>query len=152
MDTFEIEVGYAEQQRYDELLAMAIEYARLGDVGSLRAMLEVGLPVNLKDEKGNTMLMLAAYHDHADLVRLLLDFGADIEMKNDRNQRPLGGVAFKGHFDVAQLLIERGADVNGDNGGKMPLLFALMFGRLKVARLLRSHGARIRLPKEKRLV
>lgn len=138
------EATVEERARYDELLIMTVDYARKGQVDELRALLSAGLPIDLKDEKGNTLLMLASYHGHLETVRMLLDFGADVERRNDRNQTPLGGVAFKGHLDVARLLLERGADPNGDNGGKMPLLFAVMFGRFKVAKMLRQAGGRLR--------
>ncbi|MCH6256844.1 ankyrin repeat domain-containing protein [Puniceicoccaceae bacterium K14] len=138
------EVTEEEQKRYDELLVMTVDFARNGQQDELKAMILAGLPVDLKDEKGNTLLMLASYHGHLETVRMLLDFGADTECRNDRKQTPLGGVAFKGHLDVVELLLERGADPNGDNGGKMPLLFAAMFGRFKVARVLKRAGGRFR--------
>ena len=49
-----------EEQRYTELQAMALEAARHGDLDALEPMLRAGMPANLRDEKGNTLLMLAA--------------------------------------------------------------------------------------------
>jgi hypothetical protein len=105
-------------------------------------MLEHGLPVDLSDHKGNTLLMLAAYNGNAGTARMLLNRGAKVDRRNDRGQTPLGGVAFKGFDDIAALLIEHGADLDADNGGGMtPLMFAAMFGRAGVLRQLRAHGA-----------
>ncbi|KAI0631393.1 ankyrin, partial [Trametes polyzona] len=69
-----------------------------------------GLPPNLTNDKGNTLLMLAAYNGHANLVRELLAKGADPNAANDQGQTPLAGAVFKGHDDVVRVLVEGGAD------------------------------------------
>src|SRR5258708_635265 len=51
-----------EENRYAELQALALDYARSGETQALAAMLRHGLPVNLADAKGNSLLMLASYH------------------------------------------------------------------------------------------
>ncbi len=126
-----------EEQRYGELQRMALDAARQGDMETLRPMLEAGMPVNLADEKGNSLLMLAAYHGHPETARLLLGHGAEADRRNDRNQTPLAGVAFKGHLELAELLLEAGADPMADQGGgRMPIHFAAMFGHAEIVRLL----------------
>lgn len=136
----------AEEARYAELQLRAVDCARTGaDLEVLQAMIEAGLPVNLADPKGNTLLMLAAYHGNAGAVRLLLRHGANPERRNHRNQTPLGGVAFKGHAGIAEFLLDAGADINADQGnGMTPLMFASMFGRTETARLLLKRGANAR--------
>lgn len=56
--------------------------------------------------------MLAAYHDHAPLVRLLLAHGADPNTLNDRAQSPLAGAIFKQADEVVEALLDGGADVD----------------------------------------
>lgn len=137
-----------ELSRYAELQMLALGYARSGETDTLVSMLDAGLPVNLCDEKGNTLLMLATYNEQFLVTKVLLERGADTEQRNDRGQTPLGGVAFKGYCGIAAVLLEHGADVNADNGGgKAPLLFATMFGRFKMRRLLKKHGAKMWTPK-----
>jgi len=132
----------AEERRYAELQAAALDYARAGDTNVLESMVRAGLPVNLADPSGNTLLMLACYHDQIDTARMLLEHGADVDRRNSRNQTPLGGVAFKGYPAIAGLLLRHGADVDADNGnGMTPLMFAEMFGRTDVADVLRAGGA-----------
>lgn len=127
----------AEQSRYAELQQMALDAARQGDTEMLRPMLEAGMPVELKDGKGNTLLMLASYHGNADTVDLLLENDAEAEARNDRGQTPLAGVAFKGHLDVARVLLAAGADPLADQGGgKTPVVFAAMFGHPDMVALL----------------
>jgi ankyrin repeat protein len=132
----------AEENRYAELQQMALDFARQGDTEMLDAMLRHGLPVNLADDRGNTLLLLASYHGHAQTTRMLLGHGADVDRRNDHGQTPLGGVAFKGYQEIAALLLQHGADIDADNGvGMTPIMFAAMFGRTKLVEQLQAHGA-----------
>ncbi len=126
-----------ENTRYAELQQMTLDSARQGDRELLAPMLAAGMPVALKDEKGNSLLMLAAYHGNPDCVSLLLEHGAAPDERNDRGQTPLAGVAFKGYVEIARLLLAAGADPRADQGGgRTPVMFAAMFGHREMVRLL----------------
>jgi ankyrin repeat protein len=84
--------------------------ARAGDAASLASYVDAGVPVNLTNEHGDTLVMLAAYHGHADAVRVLIERGADLGRLNDRGQSPLAGAVFKGEGDVVRALVDGGAD------------------------------------------
>ncbi|KAK0384367.1 hypothetical protein NLU13_8454 [Sarocladium strictum] len=84
--------------------------ARKGDVSVFEQALPAGLPSNMTNEKGDTLLMLAAYHGHANLVKLLIQHGADPNRLNDRGQSPLAGAVFKKEDTVIDTLLEGGAD------------------------------------------
>lgn len=132
-----------ELRRYEELQRMALDCGRHGETDDLSRMIDAGMPVELRDEKGNSLLMLAAYNQNPDTTRMLLKRGANPDARNDRGQTPLGGVAFKGYVDLIELLLEHGADINADNGGgKTPMLFAAMFGRFKALRFLKRRGGK----------
>ncbi len=134
-----------EQKRYEELLALAIEFARSGENEELQKMVAHGLPDNLQDHKGNTLLMLAVYNDHYATAKMLLEHGASVDKRNDRGQTPLGGAAFKGYCHMIELLLDFGADIDADQGGgKTPLLFSALFGRKEAYRLLKERGAKDR--------
>jgi ankyrin repeat protein len=95
------------------------------------------------DGKGDSLLMLAAYHGHADTVRALLAAGADPGRRNARGLSPLDGAAFKGDLAVMQLLLQAGADPSSEGpDGKTPLVWARAFGRLEAVRVLEGlvHG------------
>jgi len=135
----------AEEQRYAELQQMALDFARNGEVEPLAAMLEAGLPVNLSDAKGNSLLMLAAYHGHLEATKIILKHGAEVDRRNSHGQTPLGGAAFQGYEEVVHLLLQHRADINADNGaGMTPIMFAAMFGRTLVVEQLRGYGASLR--------
>lgn len=131
-----------EEEQYVELQRVALNYARKGETYELYKMLQAGMPVNLANEKGQTLLMLASYHGNIETTRMLIEMGADIDRKNDRGQTPLGGAAFKGDISIAELLIESGADIHADNGnGMTPIHYASMFGRWEMVTFLKKHGA-----------
>lgn len=93
-----------------ELASRLFDWARRGHSDSLSAYLDAGVPVNLANDRGDTLLMLAAYHGHAATVRTLCARGADCDRLNDRGQSPLAGAVFKGEDAVVEALLEHGAD------------------------------------------
>ncbi|PHH90409.1 hypothetical protein CDD83_3783 [Cordyceps sp. RAO-2017] len=101
-----------------EVVALAsrmYDAARRGDSAVFQQALPAGLPPNMTNEKGDTLLMLAAYHGHADLVRLLIEHGADPNRLNDRAQSPLAGAVFKQEEAVIEALLDGGADPDHGN-------------------------------------
>ncbi|KAH9895651.1 ankyrin [Cubamyces lactineus] len=84
--------------------------ARDNNAELLLQAVDSGLPPNLTNHKGNTLLMLAAYSGHANLTKELLSRGADPNRTNDQGQSPLAGAVFKGHDDVVRILMDGGAN------------------------------------------
>ena len=95
-----------------EIAHTCFDLARAGDTARLLAYVEQGVPVNLTDAVGNSLLMLAASHGRADTVGALVERGADPDRTNDRGQSPLAGAILKGEDDVVRVLLDAGADPN----------------------------------------
>jgi ankyrin repeat protein len=93
-----------------ELATKLFGLARSGDTAQLSAYVDAGVDANLGNDKGDSLLMLAAYHGHAGTVRALLQRGADPDRPNDRGQTPLAGAVFKGETAVVKALMAGGAD------------------------------------------
>ncbi|MFD0684718.1 ATP-binding protein [Actinomadura fibrosa] len=96
-----------------ELQAFAgrlFEAARAGRTDELVGHVRAGVPVNLSDDKGDTLLMLAACHGHPETVRALAAHGADPERANDRDRRPLAAAVAKKEPEVVRALLDAGAD------------------------------------------
>ena len=110
-----------------ELAHQMFDLARNGETERLTAYVQEGVPVDLTDSDGNTLLMLAAYHGHADTVRALTAHGAHPNRVNDQGQSPLAGAVFKGEQDVVRALLDAGADP--DLGSPTARETAAMFGR-----------------------
>jgi ankyrin repeat protein len=96
-----------------EVLAFArqlFDLARSGDTARLGAYLDAGLPINLTNDKGDTLLMLATYHNHPQAVRALIARGADVTRVNDRGQTALAAAVFRQSPDSVTALLAAGAD------------------------------------------
>ncbi|MEU1088317.1 ankyrin repeat domain-containing protein [Streptomyces sp. NPDC005576] len=120
-----------------ELATKVFDLARRGETDALAAHVDAGVPANLTNDRGDSLLMLAAYHGHAPAVTALVARGADPDRANDRGQTPLAGAVFKGESDVIGALLAAGADPAG--GTPSAVETARMFGK---ADLLELFGAR----------
>ncbi|MEV5971287.1 ankyrin repeat domain-containing protein [Streptomyces sp. NPDC051921] len=120
-----------------ELASKVFDLARAGDAVTLAAYVDAGVPANLSNEKGDSLVMLAAYHGHAEAVTALLTRGADADRANDRGQTPLAGAVFKGEDSVVRALLAGGA--NPEAGTPSAVDTARMFGKTE---LLELFGAR----------
>ncbi|MEU9403862.1 ankyrin repeat domain-containing protein [Streptomyces sp. NPDC048242] len=119
-----------------ELATKIFDLARRGRTEELVAYVDAGVPANLTNDRGDCLVMLAAYHGHAGTVRALLARGADADRINDRGQTPLAGAVFKAETEVIDVLLEAGADPAA--GTPSAVDTARMFGRTE---LLERFGA-----------
>jgi hypothetical protein len=119
-----------------ELAAKVFNLARDGGTDTLAAYVDAGVPANLSNDSGDTLVMLAAYHGHAATVAALLARGADPDRPNDRGQTPLAGAVFKGEREVIDALLDGGADPA--TGTPSAVDTARMFGQDELVALFES--------------
>lgn len=116
------------------------DLARLGSTDLLH-YLSAGLPPNLTNNGGNTLLMLAAYHGHASLVRSMLELdysatGAAQAQAQTQTEGAAQASAARRHSYTS------GPDPNQLNGkGQSPLAGAVFKGFDDVIRVLVEFGA-----------
>lgn len=123
----------------DETLAFAhglFDLAREGGADKLADYLDAGLMPDLTDSKGDTLLILAAYHRQADTVRVLLAHGADHARVNDRGHTALGSAVVQQDEGIVRALLAAGADPDG--GDKTPRDIARFFDLPAMSALLES--------------
>ncbi|MFC9548284.1 ankyrin repeat domain-containing protein [Streptomyces sp. NPDC056956] len=120
-----------------ELATRIFQMARSGRTEELAAYVDAGVPANLTNDRGDSLVMLAAYHGHAEAVRALLERGADADRVNDRGQTPLAGAVFKGETEVIQALLKGGADPT--LGTPSAVDTARMFERTELLELFGAH-------------
>jgi ankyrin repeat protein len=127
----------------EELDAETIAYAhrmfdlaRSGSTEELSGQLRHGLPANLTNDKGDTLLILAAYHNHPLTVAALLEHGADPARVNDRGQTALAAAVFRKNADSVRALLAAGA--NPDDGSPSATETAAFFDLPELAELLRG--------------
>ncbi|KAF2261703.1 ankyrin [Lojkania enalia] len=116
-----------------DLAAKLFDLARAGDTSTLSAYLAAGVPKNLTNSSGDTLLMLTSYHGHTDTAKLLLNQGADPNILNEKGQSVIAGAVFKGCDEVVKVLFEGGADVKIGHPNAVDC--ARMFKREEMLRL-----------------
>lgn len=121
-----------------ELATKLFDMARHGNTAPLEQYISAGIPVNLTNQTGDTLLMLAAYHGHHQTVAMLLRLGADADAVNAKGQAPIAGAVFKGHDEVVKTLFEAGADISA--GHPNALDCAKMFKRQNLLDLFSSRS------------
>ncbi|MEU6023720.1 ankyrin repeat domain-containing protein [Micromonospora sp. NPDC048871] len=126
----------------EELDAETLEFAhrmfdlaRDGATAELSGYVDAGLPVNLTNDKGDTLLILAAYHAHPETVAALLDRGADHTRTNDRGQTALAAAVFRSNAEAVRALLAAGADP--DHGNPSAVETAQFFDLSEMLTLLR---------------
>ena len=115
-------------------LGDVLDLARDGCTAQLADLIDRGVPANLTNHAGDTLLILAAYHDHPDTVRMLLARGADPNRVNDRGQTALGAAVFRRSEVSTRALLGAGADP--DAGPRSARQVAVFFGLEQLAALL----------------
>ena len=86
------------------------DLARDGATEELAGYVDAGLPVNLTNDKGDTLLILATYHAHPETVAALLARGADHSRTNDRGQTALAAAVLRTNTEAVRALLDAGAD------------------------------------------
>ena len=117
-----------------ELAGRVFDLARGGHTDELAAYVDAGVPVNLTNDKGDTLLILAAYHGHPPTVGALLERGADHSRANDRGQTALAAAVFRQSAETVRLLVDAGADP--DAGGPSARATAIFVELPAMAELL----------------
>jgi ankyrin repeat protein len=117
-----------------ELAGRVFDLARGGHTDELVAYVDAGVPVNLTNDKGDTLLILAAYHGHPETVGALLDRGADHTRANDRGQTALAAAVFRQSSETVTRLLAAGADP--DAGGPSARATAVFFDLPAMVKLL----------------
>jgi ankyrin repeat protein len=125
-------------QEATELANRAFVAARTGDAAALEALIGAGVPANLCNEAGDTLIMLAAYHGNTAAVSALVKLGADANRANDHGQTPIAGAVFKADDEVVQALLAGGADPFA--GSPSAVDTARMFGRTELLALFERKG------------
>jgi ankyrin repeat protein len=111
-------------------------------------LLQQGADSNIRDNNGETALMMALQHGKSDdeyvkVVDLFNQYMADIDIADNSGETCLMVAAHNDCPKTVHRLIDLGADVNSlNNAGVSPLALARQQNRLKIAELLESLGGK----------
>ncbi|MCE5187042.1 MAG: ankyrin repeat domain-containing protein [Planctomycetaceae bacterium] len=107
----------------DTLMHLMARYGRIDD---LKFLLELGVPIDIKNPSGATPLMTAVRMGKPDAMLFLLEKGADIKALNASGGDLLcSSIAATYTYETLRILVEYGLDVNLKNSKGEPALFCL---------------------------
>jgi len=138
----------AEASDYSWIMPQAAKSVSAGPAiqNMVKELVALGVPLDTKDNYGDTGLTLAA--DAGDLrsVTLLIKYGANIEAANNPGQTSVSQAAVKGHTAVVKALAARGANVKSrDFEGRTALYFAAHYGNKEMVGALISLKADVNI-------
>lgn len=86
-----------------------IEWARTGNIDSVRKALESGANVNTQDRKKRSLLLWATFNKQEAMAKLLVEKGADVNLQDDIQDSPFLYAGATGQTELVRLFLENGA-------------------------------------------
>lgn len=118
-----------------------IKVVKNGNINSTRELVSKGSDVNARNKDGYTVLTVASWYGHKEIVELLIESGADVNARDTEGSRTaLLGASLSGQKEIAEKLIKSGADVNAKfKDGRTVLGYT---DSEDIIELLKAHGAK----------
>ena len=115
-----------------------------GDVTTVKKYLEEGVPVDLTDEGGWSLLHHAAALGQVEVITLLREKGCRVDPVDNEGRTPLHYAATNGDIETIRLLTAMGSNVNSvDNDGNTPLQWSVMCEQYTAIEELIKHGGTV---------
>lgn len=109
-----------------EVIEGTFDLARQGRTAQLGEMIDAGVPVDVRNPRQDTLLIVATYAEHADTVTDLIARGADLNAVNANGQTAISCAVFRRNETLLRTLLDAGADQ--DAGGHTAKQVADQFG------------------------
>jgi len=118
------------------------------DINIIRALINAGAKVNVKNIIGQTPLHLATHShttEYTDAVDALIKAGANVDAVDNEGVTPLLQATVRGHIHIVKALLDAEANVNvaTPDVGLTPLQGAASHGYMDAIRALLAAGAKV---------
>lgn len=97
------------KNRADEINARFMEAVYYGEADLVKELLKAGANINVRNQEGDTALMIASVRTHDHIVKILLEAEADVNTKNKHGLTALGLAQWCKHDEIIKMLKEAGA-------------------------------------------
>jgi ankyrin repeat protein len=121
-----------------QIVEGVFDLARQGETGPLGEMIDAGVPIDLRNGRGDTLLIVAAYQQHVETVAELLRRDADTSVVNAMGQTAIACAVFRNHEEILRALLDAGA--NPALGSPTGVQIADQFGLPRMREVIESHG------------
>jgi ankyrin repeat protein len=113
----------------------------LGDIKSIKELLDNGADINVSNFYGENSLMLAILFSHANTMHFLLQNGANINNRDNSGKTVLMISSQRNHLKITEELVKI-CDVNAiNNEGRTALMFAIGNNNIDIVNILVNSGA-----------
>ena len=107
------------------------------DEVQVQRILSTGTPVDSRDHRGRTALLVATYHNSINTAKILIAAGADVNAMDDQEDSPFLYAGAEGRLEILKMLVASGADLNSLNRfGGTALIPAAHHGHVDTVRYL----------------
>lgn len=93
-----------------EVIEGTFDLARQGRTGPLGEMIDAGVPIDVRNPRQDTLLIVATYAEHAETVADLIARGADLDAVNANGQTAISCAVFRRSEPLLRMLLDAGAD------------------------------------------
>jgi len=116
--------------------------ARFGHENVIVNLLNSGADIELKDELGNTALIVAAAENKQSILQLLIARGANVNAQSNSGATALMNASMYGNLEVVNILLQAGSQIDLKRvDGETGLVGAVQYGHFPMVELLLSKGA-----------
>ena len=119
-----------------------LEAAIHNDVDTLAKLLDEGVNPEVRDNDGNTALILFSNKGNKEALEILVNKGADLNARDQNGNTAFLITVKKGYLELASLFLENGADIKiTDKGGQGAVHWAAAKDYLALLKVLAGKGA-----------
>ena len=131
-----------EQQPKGDIL----DAVQSGDIATVKKFLNEGVPVDLTDEEGWSLLHHAAAVGQVDVINLLHEKRCHVDLMDNEGRTPLHYAATNGDIETIRILTAMDSNVNSvDNEGNTPLKWSVMCEQNAAMEELTRHGGTVEI-------
>ena len=111
--------------------------AESGELTKIQEALKAGVAVDVRDQQGQTSLLIATLNNRVNVARFLIARGADVNAKDRRGDTPFLYAGAQGRNEILKMMLRSGANLKDVNRyGGTSLTPAAHYGHVETVKIL----------------